>query len=67
VILNRLNSDNTQEELVPGMEFREQSPFLLYKRDSGSFIHWFLQCQIWEDRCVCVCVCVCVCGCVCGV
>ena len=51
MILNRLNSDNTQEELVPGMEFREQSPFLLYKRDSGN-LSMFLLCLCRACACV---------------
>ena len=40
MILNRLNSDNTQEAVVPGMEFRLQPPFILYGKESG----W------WEGR-----------------
>lgn len=35
MILNRLNSDNAQEDIVPGMEFRLQPPFILYGKESG--------------------------------
>lgn len=35
MILNRLNSDNTQEVISPGMEFRLQPPFILYGKGSG--------------------------------
>ena len=37
MILNRLNSDNTQEAIVPGMEFRLQPPFILYGKESGGY------------------------------
>lgn len=35
MILNRLNSHNLQEDIVPGMEFRLQPPFILYGKQSG--------------------------------
>ena len=35
MILNRLNSDNMLEEVAPGMEFRVQNPFVLFKKRSG--------------------------------
>lgn len=35
MILNRLNSENTQEDIYSGMEFRLQSPFVLFGKKSG--------------------------------
>ena len=43
MVLNRLNSGNTQEMVSAGMTFRVQQPFILFKKHSG--------------MCVCVCVC----------
>ena len=35
VILNTLHSESSIETISPGMEFRVQEPFLLYKNTSG--------------------------------
>ena len=35
MILNRLNNDNMLEEVMPNMEFRVQSPFVLFKKRAG--------------------------------
>lgn len=43
MILNRLNSENTKELIVPGMEFRLQPPFVLYSKDSGSIFGLCIQ------------------------
>ena len=39
MILNRLNNDNLLEEVAPNMEFRVQSPFVLFKKKSGKHHH----------------------------
>ena len=66
MILNRLNSENTQEHILAGMEFREQYPFLLYKRKSGTlgflytcikYVHGvyttsdYLRCELLHQNC----------------
>ena len=35
MILNRLSSENMLEEIGPNMEFRVQSPFVLFKKTTG--------------------------------
>ena len=35
MILNRLNNENMLEEVAPHMEFRVQSPFVLFKKKTG--------------------------------
>lgn len=47
-ILNRLSSDNLHELLFPGIEFRRQNPFVLFKRKSGQ-IHGL--CFSEESQC----------------
>ena len=35
MILNRLSNDNMLEEIASNMEFRVQSPFVLFKKKTG--------------------------------
>ena len=39
MILNRLSSDNMHDLLSPDLQFRVESPFVLFKRNAGTVLH----------------------------
>ena len=42
VLLNRLSSDNLQEMVVAGSEYRVQGVFVLFKKHSGIYVHMYM-------------------------